>query len=206
MSYPSDIAAAVAQLDRWKRAALATMCAASISPIIERFAQAATKRAVQRAVTALWQSALYCATDPDVTAARALLDSLPESDCDDSNVPAHNVMAALGVVAYALDVLAQQDSGSSTILACTEAASRYAGYDHALTHGNQIKKIDPRSPPAPARLESLQIDSQCKWAECLRNVALSRRTIEQMRAAATTLARELDDALTIYAARRGWNL
>ncbi len=207
MSYSGDIATALAGLNKWQGAAVAAMCAASMVPMIERFAQPATRQAFKRGLDTAWKSAREGALDSGASAARATLDELPESMCDDSNTPMYEVMVALGVLSYALDAVNRDDSVRNAKEACFLAANHYSGYDHVLVYGNQIRTIDPRNPPPPGRLESLQIQSQLHAIEIIRNARqLSGKIIEELQASAAQLASELDRVLPIYAQRRGWKI
>ena len=207
MSYLTDVTVAIGELDKWQRVALAAMCAASVLPVIDRFAQPATLKAFEQGLDAAWKSARSRATDRQTVPALTALGRLPESNCDDSNVPAHDVMEALSILAYALDAIIESDSERWVKYSCTSSAGCYSGYDYVLVFGNQTRKIDPRNPPPPGRLESLQIRSQIHLIEVMRNATeLSDEVIEQVQASAALLASELDRALPVYAERRGWKV
>jgi hypothetical protein len=114
-------------------------------------------------------------------------------------------MIVLSILAYALDAIIDDDSTRPAIDACTATADHYSGYDSVLARGNQTRKVDPRNPPPPGRLESLQIQSQLRSIEGMRKVAqLPNQIVEQMRASAAQLASELDRALPTYTERRNW--
>jgi hypothetical protein len=207
MSYLTDITSGIAGLDKLQRASVAAACAESMSPIIVRFAQSATRRAFEQGLDAVWKSVRDGVVDSRVVPARATLNDLQESTCDDSNIPAYEVMIALSVLAYALDTIIEDDSRHWAIDACTAAADHYSGYDNVLARGNQARRINPRNPPPPGPLESLQIQIQVRLVEEAPRLSESREeAVEQMRAFATQLASELEKALPVYIERRGWNV
>ena len=207
MSYPTEITHGIEDLDKWQQVALAGMCAASVWPVVARFAHPATRRAFDQGLNAVWKSARDAAPDVSVVAARALLDDLAESTCDDSNVPAYEVMVALGVLAYALNAVVDADSTCWAQDACTAATSHYSGFDNVLAQGNQPRRIDPRNPPARARLESLQVQSQLRSITAMRNVSqVPSGIVEQMQASAAQLASELDRVVPAYAKQRSWGM
>lgn len=207
MTYITNITVEIGRLEKWQRVALAAMCTTSLSPLVVRFAQPATRRAFEQGLDAAWTSAHDGTPDPRAVYGRGTLDSLPETACDDSNMPAYEVMRALGALACALDAVIEDESERPTIDACTNATEVYSGYDYVLDYGNQPRMIDPRNPPPPGRLESLHIQSQLDSIEKMRTAGqLGDPGLEQMRAFGNQLATELDRAIPAYGERRGWKL
>ena len=198
----SDMASADAMIEglgRWKHVALAALCAETMLPVITRFAQSVTTAAFKDGLDVAWNSAVAGRSNPRTSNAQQVVSRLPESNCDDSHVPAFDVMAALGALAYALDAITAGDSGLCARYSCSAAASCYSGYDHALEFGNQARKIDPRNPPPPGRLQSLQLRMQRHSIEKMRIAErLSHNSVEELRESANRVASELDRALPTY--------
>jgi hypothetical protein len=205
--YLTDINAAIVGLDKFQRASVSAVCAESVSPVIARFGQPATLQAFNQGLDAAWKSVRDEAVDSRVLSVRAALDSLPESTCDDSNIPAHDVMIALGILVCTLDTIIEDDSTRAARSACTGAVNYYSGYDSVLARGMKPRIIDPRNPPPPGPLELLQIQLQVRLVEDARMLSQSREeVVKQMRASATRLASELEKALPVYIERLGWNV
>lgn len=207
MSYLTDITARIVELDRWQRASVAAMCAESVLPIIERFAQEETRRVYQRGLEVLWKSTLNCAVDSDAAGLRSALDSLPESSVDDSNSPSFKAMIAVSLLAYALDVLTGEDSARPAIDACTGASELYGSLDTLLTTpGTRPVVIDPRNPPSTGRLELHQVQSQFRSIEAARTARQSRSSlIEDLQRTANQLASEIKTVLPLVAEKRSWD-
>jgi len=206
MTYLTEIAAEIAGLEKWQRVALAAMCAESLSPVIARFAQPDTQRAFEQGLDCAWKSVRNESLDSRALAARATLNDLHESTCDDSNIPAYEVMIVLSILAYTLDSILENDSARCVTDACTAATDQYSGYDYVLTTGNQARKIDPCNPPPPGRLESLLIQTQFRSIQVTRSIGKPQSDlVEEMQTLAKQLATEIERVLPTIAEKRGWN-
>lgn len=205
MSYMSAITTAISGLDRWQCAALATVCAESVSPVIARFARPATRSAFRQGLDIAWKSVRDRMIDLRVESVRAALNDLPESSVDDSNLPAYEAMIALSILAYSLDSIVD-DTARSTSDACTGARDFFASCDVVLLPvGTPPIVVDPRNPPPPGPLESVQIHSQFQSIEIMCRVApLQVEGVDEMRASARAVAEKLDSILQTFAERRGW--
>lgn len=204
MSYITEINAGIGELDKWQRVTLACMCAASVSPIATRFAQPITRQVFEQGLGTVWKSACDKAADSRVMSIRATIDDLPEATCDDSNVPSYAAMVALGVLTYSLDAIIKNESASQARDACSLATDCYGGYDYVLTFGNTPKKIDPRNPPPPGRLASLQIQSQFRLIKVARSIDLPD-LIKESQTLAHQLSSEMESVLPMFEKKRGWD-
>jgi len=205
MSYVDDITAGIEGLGKWGRVALGAMCAESVLPAVARFAQKGTLHAFEEGLSAAWKSVRNGAVDPRVPTVRAGLEMLPESSCDDSNIPSYNAMVTLGILASALDSIIQKESARRVRESCTLATDYLSGYDHVFRFGNKPRIIDPRKPPPAGALESLQIESQLGAIEKLHNIAgRPSRIVEEMRTMAARISSELAQVLPDYAKKRHW--
>lgn len=202
MNYTFEINAGIGKLDKWKCVPIACMCAASVLPIVARFAQPITRQVFDQGLDAIWQSVRDKAADARVMSIRATLENLPESACDDSNVPSYEATVALGVLAHALDAVIQDESNSRVRDACALAANCYSGYDQVIARGDEPQKINPHNPPPPGRLELLQMQSQFRLVKG----ALESRSglIEEAQTIAAQLASEMLSVLPIFVTKRGW--
>jgi hypothetical protein len=206
VSYFSEIHVRLSELEKWQRVTIAWMSAASVLPIVNRFSKLTTQQMFEQGLSAVRKFAHEGSTDSDAVKLRAALDGLPESACDDSEVPAFEVTVVLGVLGYALDAIIKDDSAKSVRDACALAANCYSGYDHVVAHGNKPLIIDPQNPPAPGRLESIQIQSQFRLIEVARSSKKNKDgLIEEAKILATKLASEISSVLPIYCQKRGWN-
>jgi len=171
--------------------------------VIAHLAQPATRRVFDLGLDAMWTSVREGVVDPRVASVRKTVENLPESDCDDSNVPTYDVMVALGVLAHALDTIIE-DSGLAAISACTLAANYYGSYDVVLYEGStRTRVIDPRNPPPVGPLKSRQVVLQLQLAEEAKSLPRSRaEVVQRIRASATGLASELEQSLPVYIERR----
>jgi hypothetical protein len=202
----TNIIVEIESLDKWQRVALASMCASGLSPVVVRLGQPATRRAFEQGLEAAWNSARDGAADPRVASARSTLDDLAESACDDSNVPAYEVMRAIGALACTLDAV-MDESEQPAIESCNIVIGSCGGFDHVLVYGNQTRSIDPRNPPPPGRLEAILIQLQLRSIEAMRNAGHDGgQVVSEMQGFGNQLAAELDLALPGYAERRGWKL
>lgn len=205
MSYLTQITAGIGALDRWQRVAIATMCAQSVLPVITRFAQPSSRQAFKQGLDSAWRSAEQKALDSRALETRATLSDLPESKCDDSNMPAYEVMIALSVLAYTLYAMIEDNSAHWVVDACTAAADHYSGYDTVLASGNRPRRIDPRNPPPPGRFQTLQIQAQIRSIEIMQNIGgTNSEAIEQVHALAVQLSSESEGILGAVAEKRGW--
>lgn len=208
MSYMLDITAAIAKLDKWQRAILATSCAESMSPVITRFAQPATRSEFQQGLNVAWISVHERVVDSRIEVARYSLNDLTESTSDDSNLPSYDVMIAISILAYALDVIIDDaTTAQSASDACTGARDFYASCDVVLSQAGVLPiVIDPRNPPPSGRLESLQVQLQFCLIEGMRNIAQTQGdAVDQIMTSAKHLGAELDSILPAFAERRGWH-
>ena len=203
MSYTTEINAGIGELDKWQRVTLASMCAASVLPIVTRFSQPITRQVFEQGLAIVWKSARNKAADSRVRSIRATIDDLPESTCVDSNAPSYEAMVALGVLAHSLDTIIKDESASQARDACTLATNCYSGYDHVLKCGNEPLKIDPHNPPPPGRLTSLQMQSQLRLIEAARQSRSG--LVEEAQTIATQLSSEIANVLPVFAEKRGWD-
>lgn len=202
-----DISTQIEKLDKWQRVALAAMCTASLSPVVVRFAQPATRRAFEQGIDAAWNSARDGGADSRTASARSTLADLAESACDDSNVPAYEVMRAIGALACTLDAVLDDESGQAAIDTCANATEAYSGYDYVLAYGNQTRRVDPQNPPPPGRLEALLIQLQLRSIERMRSANhMGGQVVGEMQDFGNQLAAELDRALPVYAERLDWKV
>jgi hypothetical protein len=206
MSDMTELCEGIDELDKWQLVTLACMCAASVRPVIARFSRLATLQLFEEGLSAVWESARDGLANSRIVPIRAALEGLPESMCDDSTLKTYEVIVSMGVLAYALDSITKNDFASRARDACALAANCYSGYDHVFSHGNRPLKIDPRNPPQPGRLESLQIRAQLRLIERARRIGQTGDgLIEEAQTLATQLACEMSSVLPEVAEKRGWD-
>jgi hypothetical protein len=192
-------------LDQWQSAAVAIMCATSLTPIVNRFAKPRTRRVFDEGLRAVWRSVSEQQADVQACDVRAELDTLPESECDDSNTPEYDVMVAIGVLAYALDALVKEDWLGSVKYACSLAAQYYSGIDYVIAHGTKPQRTNPNNPMPLGPLESRLRHSQ---RESIRIIGVSARLtnqiIDRVRVLSSQVASDLEGALSMYVEQRKW--
>lgn len=207
MSYLSDITASASELGRLECASVAASCAESMRPVVARFAHPISLRAFEEGLDVSWKTVRDGVIDSRAVSVRARLNNLPESTCDDSNVPAYDVMCALSILSYTLDLITNDSWKQPMISACTAAVEYYSGYDLIVTRGGKAQMINPSNPPPPGPFESLQIQMQLRVLYEARSLLQSRHpAVEEMQKCAIQVASKLEEALPSYTEGCGWNL
>jgi len=132
-------------------AALAAACATRLAPVFESFARTGKGRYAD------WLAQLgACISSPDPARTRELqqqIKAAPEAFVDDSNRPDYYAMRVLGVLFYAVQVLAAGDM-EAAVLRCSRAAvSLLRGFDYVLD-----------TPPGSAgALAELELRAEREW-------------------------------------------
>lgn len=162
-----EIFADIQTLNKSQRVAIACMYVASLSPVVSRFARPATRCAFEQGLEVAWNAVRGTVADPRTTAARRCLDDTCESECDDSNSPAYEVMRAVGALACTLDAVLDE-SVDAAREACDLVMGSCIGIDYVLEHGTAPRRVDPRNPPPRGRFESLLVQMQSSSITALR--------------------------------------
>jgi hypothetical protein len=207
MAYYSDITRAISEMGKWQRAALATTCAATVSPIVMRFGKLETQIAFKDGLNACWKSVEDENIESLIPTILPSLTNLPESACDDSNSSDYEVMIGVSILAYAMTAVLEQDNSQSTRNACAGAVNFFSGCDGVLNSDAATKIVDPRNPPLPDPFESLQIDFQFHTITQLGSAKqMERSLLEQIRLSAQEPAARMNEVLPRIADRRGWHI
>src|SRR5260370_4943164 len=129
--HSAEIADRIQSFTRKQAALFGATCAARVAPAFVAFASEPSADELDEWLQALWALIEV----PDATAARDLsarIFGAPEADVDDSNRPEYYAMRALGVLAYAVQILTDDDIVKPALWCADSAVSLLRDFDYVL--------------------------------------------------------------------------